>query len=170
MSGYYRYSMSNNAKDCYDLNIKPMSKWSKTDILESLEDYEINQDVLAELKKCNVKQLRKICLSCEEWHHTSSYFNKTNFYKIDSNIEDLTVEELKTQINLLNEKFLKEEEKKSNEKKARCKYLEWSGTRKHPKAIECESIGTIKGNWFYLPSGTKKSISAKGFEVIEYLQ
>lgn len=165
MAGYHNYSMSNNAKDCYDSGIMPISKWTKQDIFDGLKDYDLSAVILIELEKLNLYQLKKVCLIQDSWHHTSSYFNKTDFYKINPNIEDLTIDELKEQIELYS--VLKKQT--PTQAKARCRYLVWSGTRKHPKATECESIGTIKGDWFYLPDGSKKKTTAKGFKVLEYI-
>lgn len=40
------------------------------------------------------------------------------------------------------------------------------GTRKHPKAIEKESYGIIKGSWIYYKDG-KKSLNGKYIHIIK---
>ena len=66
--------------------------------------------------------------------------------------------------------LLKPEEKKAiTEYRARCCFLVWSGTRKHPKATQEESTGTIRGLWFYSDTGIKKNINSNGFRIIEKL-
>ena len=155
--GYINYSMSERAQESYERGLKPISKWTKDDILSELTD--ITGDKQEVLQKASTKALRRL-LTSTEWHHTGSHFNKTDFYEVNhSYVEDLTLEELK--------QVLTVEKETVKEYKARCKYLVWSGTRKHPKATEMETVGTIKGNWFYLENGTKKSIKANGFEIIE---
>lgn len=67
----------------------------------------------------------------------------------------------------IEEKDLKIEIKEQTEKRVKAHYLEWSGTRNHPKATDVEEWGTIKGNWFYTDRGTKKSITARGFNILE---
>ncbi len=37
MAGYYKYSMSNNAVKAYKQGEKPLSKWTKTEILSNVE-------------------------------------------------------------------------------------------------------------------------------------
>ena len=51
MSGYYRYSMSNNAKDAYKNGVMPYSKWTKKAILRVLK---------RKLKKKNLKSRKNI--------------------------------------------------------------------------------------------------------------
>ena len=45
-------------------------------------------------------------------------------------------------------------------------YIEWAGTCKHPKAIEKESYGIIKGSWIYYKNG-KKSLNGKYIHIIK---
>ena len=54
-------------------------------------------------------------------------------------------------------------------KKAHITYLEWGGTRAHPKATEVNAYAVIIGNWAYLENGKKKSICSNGFKVNKYL-
>ena len=50
----------------------------------------------------------------------------------------------------------------------RCIYLEWTGSRKHPRAPEVEATGVIRGDWFYPVGETfKKSVKGNGFRVLE---
>lgn len=162
MSGYYNYSMSNNAVAAYSSGEKPFSKWTKSEIINSLIYEEIDTTKIEMIKNAPATSVKKL-LTLTSWHHTSSYYNKTDFYSVDiAFIQDSTIEQLT--------EFLKPEIKKEpTERKAECKYLEWSGTRKHPKATEYVSVGMIKGNWFYLPTGSKKSINANGFRIIRYI-
>lgn len=64
----------------------------------------------------------------------------------------------------------KEEKKiqKCDEKLEKCHfiYTEFEGTRKHPKAVDCESYGIIKGNWIYMESG-KKALNGKYIYKVE---
>lgn len=47
-SGYVGCKMSERAQDAYDNGEKPMSKWSKWDILSELE-YDLDDDTFAKL-------------------------------------------------------------------------------------------------------------------------
>lgn len=158
--GYINYSMSERALESYENGLKPISKWTKEDILEELTD--ITEDKKEVLRKAPKKALKRL-LTSAEWHHTGKYFNKTDFYEVNhAQVEDLTLEELKQLLTV-------EKEKPVEEYKAVCKYLVWGGTRNHPKATEMESTWIIRGNWFYLENGTKKSINANGFEIVKKL-
>lgn len=63
----------------------------------------------------------------------------------------------------------KKEIKKLEARKAYIIFLEWGGTRTHPKATEVNAYAVIIGNWAYLESGKKKSVCSNGFRVIKYL-
>ena len=41
MAGYNGWSMSNNAIEAYENGEKPLSKWTKTDIFEAIEEQEV---------------------------------------------------------------------------------------------------------------------------------
>lgn len=85
------------------------------------------------------------------------------------------IELSKSEIILVLEKKKKDLEKEKEEKKSlklqKClfKYIEWAGTRKHPKAIEKESYGIIKGSWIYYKDG-KKSLNGKYIHVVEVFE
>lgn len=165
MAGYDGYSMSNNARDAYSDGEKPISKWTKSEILKSVS--EIRPDIVENLKKIDVKTLKSKLLFQSSWHHSSKYYNKTDFYSLDVDvIQELTNEEIQEMLSSKNEQS-KQEQIKSE--KYLCRYLVWGGTRKHPKAHEEESEGEIKGNWFYLPDGRKKSITSNGFSIVKKL-
>lgn len=67
------------------------------------------------------------------------------------------------------EHFTEEELKKLEARKAHITYLEWGGTRAHPKATNVDAYAVIIGNWAYLEDGKKKSICSNGFKVNKYL-
>lgn len=164
MSGYYGYSMSNNAVEAYANGEKPLSKWIKGDILEYISlnfDDSIDMDLL---KKVPAKALKNLCLSKSSWHHTSNHFNKTDFYVVDSDkVSNITVESIDLEIKKCTQTTLPIEEK------WKCAFLEWSGTRKHPKSTEYIEEGIIKGEWFIRADGSKKKTTANGFRRIEKL-
>ena len=173
MAGYHNYSMSNNAVDAYYSGEKPLSKWTKKDIIDAIENA-VKEDELTlgcgldKLKKVPVKKLKDLCLVRTSWHHTSNYFNKTDFYSIDDErLESLTDEEIDRYI-AEGKEDLKVESKPSEER-WKCAFLEWSGTRKRPKATEVVEEGVIKGDWFYRKDGTKKKTTATGFRFLEKL-
>lgn len=165
MAGYYGYSMSNNAVSAYENGEKPFSKWTKADIVREIRNSELEFNFSMEkIKKVPVKVLRDRCLMKTSWHHTSSYYNTTDFYSVDLDfLTEVDDEKIDEWIEIYNEN--KNEEIK--EEKWECEFLEWSGTRKHPKATEITEIGIVKGDWFYRKNGTKKKTTANGFRFIK---
>lgn len=160
---YINYSMSVRAAGAYQEGLKPKSKWTKADIIAECEKADIQPDIL-ELLKATKAPLLAHLLKYAEWHHTSKFYNDTDFYRVDTEyLEDVTAGELAAFFNRCAVHNV------AKEYKARCRFLEWSGTRKHPKATECEEIGFVRGNWFYRSNGSKKSINANGFKIIEKL-
>lgn len=168
MAGYYGWSMSNNAVTAYDDGEKPLSKWARADILDAIEDQGITLKCSVEkLRKIPVKILRKACLTRSSWHHTSSHYNKTDFYSLDvEKVTNLTDE----RIDKLHSYYKEEKKDKPTEEKWECAFLEWSGTRNHPKAKEVIEEGIVKGDWFYRKDGSKKKTSAKGFKFLKQIQ
>lgn len=168
MAGYSGYSMSNNAVDAYSDGEKPLSKWTKKDLINAVFDYiKSNPDEkisfnMENLKKVPLSVLKSALLYKSSWHHTSEFFNQTDFYSLDENtISDMTDKKIADLIQQSSEKV--EEQQPETWK---CKYLEWSGSRNHPRATEHIAVGQIKGNWFFLDDGSKKKITANGFEKI----
>lgn len=88
MSGYSDYSMSNNAVKAYREGKAPISKWTKKAILEAVEDI-TTEEQRSLLKKAPLSLLKELLLKSSEWHHTSKYYNCTEFYGINEEaIED----------------------------------------------------------------------------------
>ena len=168
MSGYYNYSMSNNAVVAYDEGKKPRSKWDKGSLISALSEIYDNETA-SDLKKFSAQVLRRVFLQRTEWHHTSSYYNETDFYEVYDGFKPCHAlelcEETKKEIDC------EREEKKHSSKcsnMALCKYLEWGGSRNHPKAVEKEGYCWIdsNNNWAYF-DGFKKSTSARGFLIVK---
>lgn len=81
--GYSGYSMSNNAVQAYNQGSKPISKWKKSDIINSIDNisktYGIDMDIDA-LNKLKTEELKNYLIK-DGYHHTSKYYNTTDFYK-----------------------------------------------------------------------------------------
>lgn len=169
MSGYSGWAISNNAVEAYYNGEKPLSKWKKSDIIEAIENAVKEEELtlncsIEKLNKMPLKILKSLCLSYSSWHHTSNHYNKTDFYSLDvENIAELTDEIIDNKI--ANNKSGKKTE--LTEERWKCAFLEWGGTRKHPKATEVIEEGIVKGDWFYRKDGSKKRITANGFKFIE---
>lgn len=172
MAGYKGFSMSNNAVAAYEDGEKPLSKWTKADIFEIIEDEDREIKLkcsIDKLRKLPVKILKDICLTYSSWHHTSNHYNKTDFYSLDVKaVESLTDERINELI--AEYKADKKTESKPSEEKWECAFLEWSGSRKHPVATEVIEEGIVKGVWFYRKDGSKKKTAANGFRFIKRIQ
>ena len=169
LPGYVGYSMSVNAKYAYDTGEKPYSKWTKKDIISFIFE-NFGEEWKNKYDKYSLSTLKTILLCQSSWHHTSKYFNETIFYYIPEMDEDELNEGIERCERL--EKSRKENlNEEIKEKRVKAIYLEWTGTRNHPKAIKHEAIGIIKGNWFYPENESfKKSIKATGFIILEHLK
>ena len=177
MAGYSGFSMSNNAVDAYDNGEKPLSKWSKAEILQEIRIYAKENNINIDMEKLNkvsLPVLRESFLYKTAYHHTSKFYNSTDFYAIDFDTvnEMVDLESVQKLLELTEEeKMLKKQEKKEDSPEMwECAYLVWGGTRAHPKATEQTAIGEVRGNWFYLPEGGKKSIKANGFRFIRQIK
>lgn len=86
MAGYSGFSMSNNAVDAYDNGEKPLSKWSKAEILQEIRIYAKENNINIDMEKLNkvsLPVLRESFLYKTAYHHTSKFYNSTDFYAID---------------------------------------------------------------------------------------
>lgn len=85
VGGYDGYSMSNSARASEEAGSLPMSKWTKKEILAQIADNtrELNP-FISVLEKCKKADLAEICLEYDGWHHTSKFYNRTDFYSIKS--------------------------------------------------------------------------------------
>jgi hypothetical protein len=91
LAGYKGYSMSNNAVKAYDEGRMPLSKWTKTAILEAVESYLKsygNGKYFSKFENLSKKDLSQFLSTDGEWHHTSKYYNKTVFYSINESAVD----------------------------------------------------------------------------------
>lgn len=109
-----------------------------------------------------------------EWHHTSKHFNRTEFFDLDSIREHLETDEGRAQLDAIKvELKAKKSAPETVHAPADVKWVEWGGTRNHPKAIEMSASGatvTDRGGKFVevtLASGQKfrKGRDTRGFEV-----
>lgn len=127
MSGYHGFSMSNRAVEAYRNGLRPASK----------------------IKRVPAELIRQY-VSATEWHHTSKHYNETDFYDpaevlavfgIEQN-DDYEVDQEAVEA-LARYKQSKKEVAVEVYENCRVKWLEWSGTRRHPKATECTETGCL---------------------------
>ena len=130
-SGYNGYSMSNRAVEAYENGEKPLSRWRKADMINAIS--EIDEEKAAAFAKVRIAELKSCILTRSSWHHTSNRCNRTDFYSIDF--------DLVRRMSLDDIAALSKKERPAMREPVRrlgtIKYLEWSGTRAHPRATEC---------------------------------
>lgn len=175
-SGYIGCKMSERAQEAYDSGERPMSKWSKWDILSELE-YDLDEDTIARLSKYSTQTLKNVCLEWTSWHHTGSYANETDFYAVmDGKNADLiqVFSDLDEEEKVLKEFRKRQKEEKrlleSTEEKCYFRFGVWSGTKKHPKLVYYRTYGIKKGVWIYYMDGSslkKKNASGNYVNVLQ---
>lgn len=88
MSGYnYKYKMSNNAVEAYNIGTKPYNEWSASEIINAVKrlyDPNIHSFDIDKLSKIPLKALRMCTLSYSSWHHTTKKYIETDFYFVDN--------------------------------------------------------------------------------------
>ena len=95
--GYSGRSMSNNAVRAYSEGKQPLSKWTKSAILEAVEEYDDDNDTRkADLvRTLTLKEMRDNLLRWTEWHHTGALYNVTDFYELnEKELERLDKDEI----------------------------------------------------------------------------
>lgn len=81
-SGYHGFSMSNRAVEAYANGEKPLSRWTKGDILDMAEEMDYTPDEIKLLESLPLSVLKSKLLYCSSWHHTSKFCNVTQFYSL----------------------------------------------------------------------------------------
>lgn len=95
--GYIGKSMSVNAREAYLNEEAPISKWTKSVLVDLVMGVNENlSEVL--LKKVALKDLRSVCLKETCWHHTGAFYKRTFFYEFSEekvlNLTNSTLEDL----------------------------------------------------------------------------
>lgn len=157
--GYNGYSKSNRA-------------------LQAEADGKMTASVLAKRLKVSTAAVKEFLKPCE-YHHTSGWFNCTDYYDEEELLQfargEKTAEQVEEDIPDLLAQLcaFQAPDKSTREIVARkVSWLEWSGSRAHPKATErsAENVKvTLKGQFavLHLPSGDlRKKITAHGFSII----
>lgn len=140
MSDYCGYSKSNNAVDAESEGRYPLTEATKRVAIEL---------------KITQKQARHILETSGtgEWHHTGSYFNKTDYYDVASIVEAVRDGEIKIP------------EKQKTVKLAPIvltgivEWIEWRGSRNHPIRVDYKQKATIT----YISGAVMASVHPEGW-------
>lgn len=153
MAGYNGYSMSNNAVDAYDHGAQPMSKWRKSDFVEYDEA----------LKPFTLDFLRRHVLKYAEWHHTSSKYNRTDFYKIG----EYDINDLKAAFETVKRMTHKIDKKAANKPfkvYATVAKAIWGGSSKYRKIID-HVVYQVNEDW---RTKDGKKLRRSYYDVVDY--
>lgn len=154
--GYINESMSERAAQAYEAGYKPLSKWTKFEIIKNIIEFGVWSE--AELKKYPKHVLVEMFLEYQGWHHTSKMYNQTIFYGINIDAAE------KHDVDALDELLAdyKEEAKESHKnanpitiEKGFIRFETWEGTRRHPHLVENEAYALIIGSTAYTADGRK---------------
>lgn len=154
--GYINFSMSVRAAQAYQHGLKPLSKWTKTDIIDSV--VESGAWTEGELKKYPKQVLADMFLEYQEWHHTSKMFNQTCFFGINLNAAETHDVEALDQL-LAEYKNEATAKRKNTEpitiEKGFIRFETWEGSHNHPHLVEHEAYALIIGSVAYTQDGRK---------------
>ena len=154
--GYINQSMSERAAQAYEAGYKPLSKWTKSEIIKNVVEFGVWSE--AELKKYPKKVLSEMFLEYMGWHHTSKMYNQTIFYGI--NPDKAETHDVETLDKLLADykEATKENHKKADPitiEKGFIRFETWEGSRRHPHLVENEAYALIIGSVAYTKDGHK---------------
>ena len=140
---YIGKRMSERAFNAYQEGAKPLSKWTKEEIMDHIRS--LDPSKAEKLLKAKKQVLVQAFLKNTSWHHTGSFYNKTDFYEFDDDaVEEITDSEI--------EKLLEAKpaaKKVSDLEDVYFEWIEWEGTKRFPKKVQKSGYGVKKGNWIY---------------------
>ena len=154
--GYINFSMSERAAQAYEAGYKPLSKWTKTDIIENVIEFGAWTE--NELKKYPKQVLVECFLTYKEWHHTSKLFNETMFWGInEDNASEHTTDMIEGRLRLYKESLAARKETHPAETvtKAYIEFEQWEGSRRYPHLVEKSAYALIIGSVAYTQDGRK---------------
>jgi hypothetical protein len=115
--GYDGNRMSNRAVRAYENGEKPISKWTKKEIIESIVDYAWDNNIDIEsidLSELTAEELKNTFLRQSSWHHTGALYNATNFYSINEEaVKNLTTDTINNIISKRTRTVRSEEERQA---------------------------------------------------------
>lgn len=166
-NGYVGSKRSVNSQYAIDNYELPLSKYTKENWLSFINEYYKDDNLLKSFSMDIIKFVAKEEIQASSWHHTSSFYNKTNHY--DMNLVAEYIIKNHDSIKEEYKKYLEEKSKKNmNYSLVVFEYQVWGGSRKHPKLVEeKKNIGILVGAWIYDLNNKKHKASANKINYIE---
>lgn len=169
-SGYDGYSRSIRSAEAIESFEVPLSMINKELINIFLDEYEsdFKHDDLDFLKKLSISKWKYIAKKTypSSWHHTSSYFNKTDHYSLY-----LIAEKILENKHSIDEEYAYYKNVNLKDNKITYKYgvinVEvWGGTRKHPRIVGYDEVaGIIIGDWLYFKNNHSVKFSTSKYKI-----
>ena len=164
----YGYKPNWGAIRAYLDGEKPLSKWSKAEIVNIIKtmiesgEASTDKELLPAIEKLPLPVMKKWLLRKSSCHVTGNAGRHTYFYVLDkASLESMTRERIEEIL-----KYERTTASKVETKKCECSFLIWEGPRKNRIPKRVTETGQIKGDWFIRPDGSRKSIKGKGFRVV----
>lgn len=162
VGGYAGLSRSRSAEASEARGSKPISKWTRDDLLDELLQDDSLEQFREELEGLSFAALKRVALYSDGWHHTGKFATPTDFYAVDSPSE--IVKRLRDE---RNGTLDKDRLKKSNtfapspwEMEQMRKRLEQEGKREEEeKKVSSEEYSKVEGSIKATVDGFRKSIS-----------
>lgn len=155
--GYINYSMSERAAQAYESGLKPLSKWTKSEIIENVVEFGAWSE--GELKKYPKAILVECFLVYAEWHHTGKLYNETMFWGINEDTASVhATEMIEGRFRLYKESLVarKRITPKETVTKAYIEFEQWEGSRKYGSFVKHAEYALLAGGNAYLLHGFKK--------------
>ncbi len=174
--GYNGYSRSVRSSEAIEGHEMPLSMIKKDRIDSFLRDakeeeyHKIADIYFLQTLPVSIWKFAAKDLGRSSWHHTSSYYNKTDHYSLYAISDDL----LENYDDIAQRhKNLKENEKREKENKVLTygvlKVEIWGGTRNRPKLEGHETMaGIVDGDWLYHEGGRNNIYANKTVERHEF--
>lgn len=170
-NGYVGSKRSVNSQYAIDNYELPLSKYTKENWLSFINEYYKDDNLLKSFSMDIIKFVAKEEIQASSWHHTSSFYNKTNHYDMN-----LVAEYIKENDDSIKEQYKKYLDKETNQKEKNI--AEWSlvvfeykifgGSARYRKLIdEKKDIGILIGSWIYDIENKKHKANANKINYIE---
>lgn len=174
--GYIGQRISERAAAAYDMGEKPLSKWTKAEIISRLKmaikdgEVEASEGYVNRAEKLCRATLKRHLLDLVSWHHTGKYYNRTNFYDLVGELPSIEVmeeDDLKEREWIV---FQKSKKSTDGPKWAIVRYY-WTenrGSKKWPKIYECQQnfLAEIKGKAAAITKGWQKDKKVFNYSIV----
>lgn len=174
--GYIGQRMSERAAEAYDMGEKPLSKWTKSDIIERLQelidsgDFESTPEDMERIKRLTSKTVKYAFLKKSSWHHTGKYYNETYFYDIVDDFSKINIDDLEQIDRWMRSKMAEEKISKCSEKYAIITYhwTENRGSKKWARIYECRQnfLAKICGKAAIITKGWQKDKKVYNYSIV----